>query len=401
MHKPIRPPYTGPALFNYGFRPFFLAAGLFAVLIVPLWMLVWSGSITLNSPFLPMDWHIHEMLFGYISAVIAGFLFTAIPNWTGRMPTRGWPLMVLAALWLAGRLAVAGVFGQGPILVMAVDCAFMAAIGAMVVAEIVAGRNWGNLKVVAPVLLYLAANITFHLEAMTRGSADFGRRLGFAMVALLILLIGGRIIPSFTRNWLVKRSPTPGPLPVPFGRLDAVSLGFTLAALLLWVALPEAPLTGIGLMLAGLAQLTRLLRWRGWRIAASPFLLMLHVAFGFIPVGLFAVGLAALGILPVAVGLHLLGIGGFGAMTLAVMMRASLGHTGRGLEVGPMLVAAFACLILAALVRVVAPSSIGLWIAAALWTLGFAVFLWNFAPILTRPSVARKVANAAASATTP
>jgi len=255
--------------------------------------------------------------------------------------------------------------------------------------------------VVAPVLLYLAANITFHLEAMVQGSADFGRRLGFAMVALLILLIGGRIIPSFTRNGLVKRSPEPGPLPVPFGRLDAVFLGFTLAALLVWVALPEAALTGIGLMLAGLAQLTRLLRWRGWRVVASPLLLMLHLAFAFIPLGLIAVGLAALGIVPVAVGLHLLGIGGFGAMTLAVMMRASLGHTGRGLEVGPMLAAAFACVILAALVRVVAPSSIGLWIAAALWMLGFAVFLWNFAPILILPNATRKGATAAASAATP
>ena len=395
MHRPFRPPYTGPVLFSYGFRPFFLAASLFAVLIVPLWMMVWSGNAALNSPFSPIDWHIHEMLFGYTSAVIAGFLFTAIPNWTGRMPTRGWPLMVLAAVWLAGRLAVAGVFGADPIRVMVLDCAFMAAIGAMVVAEIVAGRNWGNLKVVAPVLLYLAANITFHLEAMTYGSADFGRRLGFAMVALLILLIGGRIIPSFTRNWLVKRGPEPGPLPVPFGRLDAAFLGFTLAILLLWVALPESTLTGIGLMLAGAAQLVRLLRWRGWRVVTSPLLLMLHLAFGFVPLGLVAVGLAALGILPVATGLHLLGIGGFGGMTLAVMMRASLGHTVRKLEVGPMLATAFACVILAALVRAAAPSSAGLWTAAALWTFGFAVFLWNFAPILTRPNAARRGANAA------
>lgn len=396
MHKPTRPPYGGPALFSYGFRPFFLAAGLFAVMIVPLWMLIWSGNITLNSPFAAMDWHIHEMLFGYTSAVIAGFLFTAIPNWTGRMPTRGWPLMVLAALWLAGRLAVAGAFGQGPVLVMVVDCAFMAAIGAMVVAEIVAGRNWGNLKVVAPVLLYLVANITFHLEAMAYGSADVGRRLGFAMVALLILLIGGRIIPSFTRNWLAKRGPEPGPLPVPFGRLDAVFLGFTLAVLLLWVALPESTLTGIGLMLAGAAQLVRLLRWRGWRVVTSPLLGMLHLAFGFIPLGLFAVGLAALGVMPVATGLHLLGIGGFGGMTLAVMIRASLGHTGRGLEAGPMLATAFACVILASLVRAAAPSSAGLWSAAALWTFGFAVFLWRFAPVLTLPNPARRMPNAGA-----
>jgi uncharacterized protein involved in response to NO len=104
MNRPVRPPFTGPALFSYGFRPLFLLAGLWATLVVPLWMAVWSGTVTLNGPFSPTDWHIHELLFGYTSAVIAGFLFTAIPNWTGRMPTHGWPLVVLSVLWLAGRV---------------------------------------------------------------------------------------------------------------------------------------------------------------------------------------------------------------------------------------------------------------------------------------------------------
>lgn len=391
MQKPVRPLYTGPALFSYGFRPFFLAAGLFAVLIVPLWMVVWSGKVNLNGPFSPMDWHIHEMLFGYTSAVIAGFLFTAIPNWTGRMPTRGWPLIVLAALWLVGRLAVVGVLGAGPILVMTLDCGFMVAIGAMVVAEIVAGRNWGNLKVVAPVLVYLVANITFHLEAMTQGSADIGRRLGFAMVVMLILLIGGRIIPSFTRNWLVKRAPEPGSLPVPFGRFDAATLALSLLALLIWVVWPMSALAGVGLMLAGAVQGVRLTRWRGWRVWRSPLVLMLHLAFFFIPAGLVALGLASIGHLPMAIGLHLLGIGGFGGMTLAVMMRASLGHTGRALQAGPALTLAFACVSGAAVVRVAAPTDLGLWTAAALWSFGFGIFVWRFAPILSVSNPAQRV----------
>lgn len=391
MPQPIRPPHSGPALFSYGFRPFFLAAGLFATLIVPLWMVIWSGGLTLSAPFSPVDWHIHEMLFGYTSAVIAGFLFTAIPNWTGRMPTRGWPLMALTALWLAGRLAVGGAIGLGPVAVMALDCAFMAAIGTMVTTEIVAGRNWGNLRVVVPVLLYLAANLTFHIEAMTQGSADIGRRLGFAMVTLLIGLIGGRIIPSFTRNWLVKRGP--GPLPAPFGRFDAASLAATLLALLIWVGWPEGALPAMGLMLAAALQGARLIRWRGWRVWASPLLLMLHLAFAFIPAGLFATGLAAAGLWPVATGLHLLGIGAIGGMTLAVMMRASLGHTGRALEVGPLLTAAFACVVTAALVRVAIMPGPGLWIAATLWSLGFGVFVWRFAPVLARTNPARRGPN--------
>ena len=393
MQKSVRTSYGGPTLFSYGFRPLFLAAGLFAALIVPLWMLVWSGDITLHGPFSPLDWHIHEMLFGYTSAVIAGFLFTGIPNWTGRMPTRGWPLMLLSALWLAGRFAVAGMLGLEPVVVMVLDCAFMLAIGAMVATEIVAGRNWGNLKVVAPVLLYLVANITFHLEAIATGSADVGRRLGFAMVVMLILLIGGRIIPSFTRNWLVKRSPEPGPLPVPFGRFDVASLVVMLVSLFAWVGRPEAGSSGVALILAGGVQGLRLARWRGWRVWSSPLLLMLHLAFGFIPMGLAALGLASLGHLPAAIGLHLLGVGGFGGMTLAVMTRASLGHTGRALQAGPALTLAFASVALAALVRVAAPTMIGLWIAALLWALGFGIFVWRMAPVLSLPNPARRQPN--------
>ena len=390
MSKVIRPPYIGPALFSYGFRPLFLLAGLWAVLVVPLWMAIWSGAVVLKSPFSPTDWHIHELLFGYTSAVIAGFLFTAIPNWTGRMPTRGWPLIGLAAVWGAGRLAVAGVFGLEPLAVMVLDGAFLVAIAVMVTTEIVAGRNWNNLKVVIPVLVYLAANITFHLEAMTLGAADIGRRLGFAMVVLLILLIGGRIIPSFTRNWLAKRGPESGPFPVPFGRFDMASLGFSLLALLLWVALPDATLTGLALILAGCVQVMRLARWRGWRVWSSPLLVMLHVAFGFLPLGLGALGLAVLGLLPAATGLHLLGIGGIAGMTLAVMMRASMGHTGRALQAGPALTTAFAAVVLAVGVRVAMPSDAGLWAAATLWTLGFAVFVIRILPILTLPNLGRK-----------
>ena len=277
--KQKRPPHFGPALFSYGFRPLYLAADLFAAGVVPLWMAVWLGEVILGGPFSRMDWHIHEMLSGYTSAVIAGFLFTTIPNWTVRMPTRGWPLMVLAALWLAGRLAVAGAFGVGPVAVLTVDCAFMAAIGAMVATEIVAGRNWGNLKVVVPVLAYLAANVCFHLEAMTTGSADVGRRLGFAVMVMLILLIGGRIIPSFTRNFLAKRGPEQGSLPVPFGRFDMVSLAVSLPALLIWVAWPASVWAGSSLVLAGALQGYRLSRWRSWRVWSSPMVLMLHLAF--------------------------------------------------------------------------------------------------------------------------
>lgn len=383
--------YAGPALFSHGFRPLFLLAGCFAALVIPLWMSVRTGLVSLRGPFSPNDWHSHEMLFGYPSAVIAGFLFTAIPNWTGRMPTRGWPLMALAALWLGGRLAVAGMLGLGPVAVLLVDCGFLLAVGAMIATEIIVGRNWSNLKVVAPVLVYLTANLTFHVEAMQTGAADIGRRLGLAMVVLLIGLIGGRIIPSFTRNWLVRREP--GSLPVSFGRFDAAVLLVTLGALLCWVAWPDARLTGLALVVAGVAQGLRLARWRGWRVWRSGLLVMLHLAYAFIPFGLLALGLAVMGALPALVGLHLLGVGAIGGMTLAVMMRASLAHTGRELQAGPALTLAFLLVAVAALVRVTVPSEPGLWGAAALWTAGFTIFAARLAPALIWPNPARRAPN--------
>ena len=291
-----RDPYSGPALFSYGFRPFFLAASLFALAVVPVWLAVWQGRLTLAGPFQPVDWHVHEMLFGYAAAVIAGFLFTAIPNWTGRMPTRGWPLMALVALWLAGRLAVAGLLPLRPLAVMALDGAFLLAIVAMAAREIAAGRNWRNLMVVAPATLFLAANLVFHAEAMRAGSADVGRRLGIAVVVFLITLIGGRIIPSFTRNWLVQRAAPR--LPVPFGRFDGLCLASGALALLAWTARPDGAPTALVLALAGLLHLARLGRWRGAATWPSPLLLMLHVAYLFVPLGLLCTAAAAAGIVP-------------------------------------------------------------------------------------------------------
>ncbi|MEO9530846.1 MAG: NnrS family protein, partial [Roseibium sp.] len=277
MTRPNRNSYDGPALFSYGFRPFFLAASLFAIAAILIWMLALEGELELGGPFSPSDWHSHEMLFGYASAVIAGFLFTAIPNWTGRMPKQGRPLVLLLVLWIAGRLACAGLFGLGAVPVMLLDSGFLAAIVAMVIVEIIAGRNWRNLMVVVPVLLLFVANLGFHLEALAFGGADIGRRLGLAVVIFLVTLIGGRIIPSFTRNWLVKRSPAH--LPVPASRFDAVCLVVGAAALLAWAFHPhDGPVGGL-LLAAAALHFIRLSRWQGARTGASPLLLILHVAY--------------------------------------------------------------------------------------------------------------------------
>lgn len=161
--------YEGPALFSYGFRPFFLFAGVFAVVVIPIWWLVWRGDVSISGHLASTDWHIHEMIFGYGAAVVAGFLFTAVPNWTGRMPTRGWPLVVLLALWLAGRASVAGLLPIGPVGAAITDQMFLLAVAGMIAREIVAGRNWKNLKVLVPVSLLWGANILFSRRGVDPG----------------------------------------------------------------------------------------------------------------------------------------------------------------------------------------------------------------------------------------
>lgn len=390
---PKGPAYSGPALFSHGFRPFFLSAAFFGGAVIPVWLMVWTGHLVLGGPFLPVDWHVHEMLFGYAGAVIAGFLFTAVPNWTGRMPIRGWPLMALTLLWLLGRFGVAGVFPAPPLAVAVLDCGFLMAITTMIATEIVAGRNWRNLKVVIPVLLFFVANVLFHVETMATGTSIYGRHLGMAVVIFLITLIGGRIIPSFTRNWLAKRRATR--LPTPFGKFDGICILAGGVALLVWTVRPEGITTACLLGLAGLLHLVRLTRWRGEATWRSPILLMLHIAYLFVSAGMLATGLSAAGLVPVAVGMHLFGIGGIGGMTVAVMMRATLGHTGRSLDSGAWLTGAFCLIMAAAVVRALVPTTEvagldGIALAAGLWTLGFGILAIRLTQWLTRPSPARR-----------
>lgn len=391
--------YEGPALFSYGFRPFFLAATVFATGVVPLWWLVWRGDVTLRSVLPPADWHIHEMIFGYGAAVVAGFLFTAVPNWTGRLPTRGWPLAALLAVWALGRLAVAGLVGLGPVPVLLVDQTFLLAVALMISREIAAGKNWRNLKVLVPVSLLWLTNIGFHLEAMTQGSAEHGRRAGIALLIFLIMLIGGRIVPSFTRNWLAQREGAR--LPVPFNRFDGMAILVGAAALLAWVLAP-ASLACAGLsMAAALMQALRLARWGGFGTWRSPLLLMLHVAYTLVPLGFIGVAAAAFGLANPAVGAHIFGIGAVGCMTAAVMMRATMGHTGRELVAGRALTLAFALLVFATLARVAGeaiPSfgDDGIDLSALIWTGAFALLGWRLGPWLVWPKAGRKLPSAPA-----
>ncbi len=383
----------GLALFSYGFRPFFLSATLFALLVIPVWWAVWRGWTDLASPFAAVDWHIHEMIFGYGAAIVAGFLFTAVPNWTGRLPTRGWPLMVLLSIWIIGRIAVAGLAGNDPILVLLVDQLFLLAVAAMIAREIFAGRNWRNLKVLIPVTLLWLANILFHAEAMVQGTAELGRRLGIALLIFLIMLIGGRIVPSFTRNWLAQRGAKR--LPVAFNRFDALCILSGILGLAAWVVVPFHWVCALTAALAAALHIVRLARWRGPATWPSPLLLMLHVAYLMIPLGFLAATGAALGYADAATSAHVFGIGAIGGMTVAVMMRATMGHTGRPLVAGPALTVSFALILGAALARVAGQTLTvgefdGIDLSALLWTVAFAFLTWRIGPWLARPRAGRK-----------
>ncbi|RYM10732.1 NnrS family protein [Sphingobium cupriresistens] len=385
--------WRGPALLSFGFRPFFLLGALWAALAMGLWVAMLAGRLTLPTAFDPVSWHAHEFLFGYLGAIIAGFLLTAVPNWTGGLPVTGWPLAGLVAAWLAGRAAVSVSQGLPPLAVAAADLALVALLAFLLGREIVVGKNWRNLPVVGLLAVFGCANALFHWEAATGAYAaqGMGLRLGLAAVLMMIAVIGGRIVPSFTRNWLAKQGEGRLPTP-PMQRFDLAALGVLLAALLAWVVLPVAAFTGMALALAGGLHLARMARWAGDRTFAEPLVTVLHVGYAFVPLGALVGAVEILGYSWIGPGSaqHLWTAGGLGLMTLAVMTRATLGHTGRALTAGRGTMAIYAAVVVAVLARIAA----GAWPEAADalhslsgmgWIGAFAGFAALYGPMLLRP----------------
>lgn len=373
-----------PPILHYGFRPFFFLAALYAGLAIPLWLGVYLGGMELPGPFPGLHWHAHEMLFGYLGAVIAGFLLTAIPNWTGRLPLSGWPLGGLAALWLAGRVAC--FVSPDPVIAMVIDLAFPAALAFSVWREVIAGRNWRNAPVAVIITLFGLANAADHAANLHLLPHDLGQRLALGVAAVLIALIGGRIVPSFTRNWLVRERVAS--LPASFGALDKAALASTSIAMAGWVAAPLSLLTGALLALAGGLLVLRLSRWQGARTLSEPILLVLHLGYGWLAAALVLLGLSVLfPEIPASAALHALTAGAIGTMTLAVMTRASLGHTGRAIVADRSIVAIYVLVTAGALLRVAAPfldawymSTLAL--GGALWSGAFLLFAIRYAPVL-------------------
>lgn len=401
MAIPRTRPSAYPAILSYGFRPFFLLGSLYAGGTILFWLSLFYGVLETSSVFLPVDWHVHEMLFGYLAAIVTGFLLTAIPNWTGRLPVQGLRLLALVLLWFAGRLAVFFSTETGWLVAAAIDCAFLLAVAVAASTEIIAGRNWRNLKVLLPVAVLLAANVMFHAEAHYQGVSDISRRLGLGAAVVLIMIVGGRIVPSFTRNWLARENQ--GRLPAPFSHFDIATIALSATALAAWAFFPESSVTGAMLIAGAVLNAIRLMRWAGDRTLRDPLVLILHVAFVFVPIGLLLAGLAVVlpDRVPSAAGIHAFGAGAVACMTLAVMTRATLGHTGRELRASIGTCVVFVAIVLAAVLRIsaafVPTEAMLLHISAALWVVAFLGYAALFGGMLVQPRLRARRPNKAPS----
>jgi uncharacterized protein involved in response to NO len=376
-----------PAVLDYAFRPMFLAAGSWALVALALWLAMFFGYVQLPTRFDPLAWHVHEMLFGFVMAAVAGFLLTAIPNWTGRLPVRGYPLAALGGLWLLGRLACLISADLPAWLAVLADLAFPAALLAVAAREIITGRNWRNVPVTAPLVLFIIADLLMHFESLGFAvPAGLGWRLAVGAPIVLISVIGGRIIPSFTRNWLFKRkSPR---LPLPHDMLDTTAIGVLAAALILWAFVPDHPITGALLIAAALLNAVRLGRWAGIASWPEPLLFILHIGYGWVALGTALLGLSIFNIgVPAASAIHALTAGATAVMILAVMPRVTLGHTGRDLIANRATVAVFVLINAAAIVRVCASwhtefMTVLLLVAGACWIAAFGLFELTYGPML-------------------
>ena len=380
-----------PVLLSRGFRPFFLCSALWAVIALAVWLAMLTTGLVLPTRFEPLQWHIHEMLFGFVLATMAGFLLTAIPEWTGREPVTGTLLGALCGLWLLGRVDALFCAFIPLWWAIAADIAFPAALAGVIAREIIASGQRARRPMIAPIIALTLAQLLMDLgsEAGIGGLDAYGWRLGLAAILILISVIGGRIVPTFTRNWLTRRGEEP--VPPPAGIVDRAALAVLHTALVAWVLFPQARLTGVALFVGAAVNLWRLSRWRGAATRAEPLLFVLHVGYAWLVAGVAALGFATWDpAFPLSAAIHALTVGAIGTMILAVMTRATRGHTGRVLTADRSTALIYVLVVLAAAARVVAAFAAQeqvdwLLAAGALWIGAFGLFALRYAPLLLRP----------------
>jgi len=380
IEEPPQPVAQRLALWDLGFRPFYLLAALLAALSVPLWALQFSGLLT--QPVLRGSaWHAHEMVFGYALAVVIGFLFTAGRNWSGQPTPTGKPLMALAALWLLARLLVLSPWLWASLLLnLAVPWA--AAWGLWRAPH--AAGNKRNYFFVGLLVAMGLASAAVHL-----GQAGVlrlpGLNIGLDLLLFMIAVMAGRVVPMFSNNGVPGMRATRQP------QVEKAALGSVLLLLALDLLGVEGAVLAAALLAAALAQGLRLALWQPWKSWRNPLVWVLHLAYAWLPVHLLLRAGATLGWIAPGPATHALTLGVIGLITLGMITRTALGHTGRPLKAGPVEISAYLSMLLAALLRVLfpllAPASLmlGVQLSAALWSLSFVLYLLRYTPLLMRP----------------
>ncbi len=375
----------GWPVLRLGFRPFYLGATLFALLAIPLWVALFLGQLQLTMALPPMLWHAHEMLFGFVIAVILGFLLTAVKAWTGLATPRGVFLGALAMLWLAARVAAV----TGPYSVYAVlDLLLLPLVAAVLTQLLLRARNRRNLPLAAMLMLLALVNGAFHLTVI--GVIDIAPMTPlYAALALIVMIecvIAGRVIPAFTM------SATPGLKLIVTPLVERATLSLTALALLLWVFAPASAgwnaAGGLAFSLAAVAHALRLRQWRPAVTRHRPILWILHVSYAWIGLGMALLAMAQLGWMGTSAGVHALAIGATAGLIIGMVTRTARGHTGRALQVSRPEVAAYGLVVVAAAVRVLLPLAVPQWlpwalvVSAVAWTLAFAIYLFIYTPWL-------------------
>ncbi|MDF2182164.1 NnrS family protein [Neptuniibacter sp. CAU 1671] len=374
------------ALFYLGFRPFFLAGAAVAMVLIPLWLAVYQGK--LQPYYYPegITWHGHEMIFGFALAIIAGFLLTAVRNWTSINTLQGIPLALLTLLWLMARV-FPWIGGLPAIWIAAADLSFLPLLIVCLARPILLARNYRNLVFLVILCLFWIANLLVHLDLLgiTAETRHTGILMALFLVVIIMTLLGGRVIPFFTERGIAGVQCTRRPW------LEKILLPLSL----LWLPVSLSEFRNVTIALALTLALLNTLRWIGWfdrRVLAHPLIWILQVGYAFIGLGYGLYGFALLDMANISSAIHAFAVGGIGCLTLGMMARVSLGHTGRALTVSPMMITAFSLMAIAALLRICLPLAPvfyaeGLALVVLLWTLGWMLFLIRYIPILIQPRV--------------
>lgn len=376
------------SLFALGFRPFFLFSAIFAPVLIALWLLQLSGVITLSAYYSPIGWHAHEMLFGYTVAVIAGFLLTATGNWTGMKMINGWQLALLSVVFLFGRIApfISSLSYQT---IAAIDLAFIPLVAFLVAVPVIKAKQWSNIVFVPLLLVMAAANLTVHLSAfgMIDTSVVSGSRAMLYLVIFLIVVMGGRVIPFFTERgvegvttkkwiWIERFSP--------------VSIILVVIADVIYA---DKILTAYVALFSAFIHFVRLAGWYSNKIWQVPLVWILQVAYAWFIVGFIIKGLSLVNVNLSLFSYHAFTVGGIGIMTLGMMARVSLGHTGREMKLNGWMFYSFILINVSAVVRVFVPMFLPdsylhlIQVAGWLWVAAFVIYLVVYMPMWIRPRV--------------